>query len=273
MYLLTFTRIVSMTSLILGLCLVAKAETSSMEQRLRGQVELMTPPYLKIHSFKPNLVGEPPVKFRFDVEFRVAETLYRLVTNRVEVNTLVLPDQVLAHQPKEWPLLKVVYARNAVVASMPLEVSVTSTTNGLVLGQLPANKLGHLGQPLSDFDVNLLTSDSREGVARQKNWDRDVANFNKLKQQSQGSDGAAGSNAGQTVKDIVIPLIPHVSGLIDRWTKPQKAERPAPSGETLVPPTSNTVPVENRAGDTKAASTNNQSSMALVKSMVSKSGR
>ena len=260
-----------MTSLILGLCLVAKAETSSMEQRLRGQVELMTPPYLKIHSFKPNLVGEPPVKFRFDVEFRVAETLYRLVTNRVEVNTLVLSDQVLAHQPKEWPLLKVVYARGAVVASMPLEVLVTSTTNGLVLGQLPANKLGHLGQPLSDFDVNLLTSDSREGIARQKNWDRDVANFNKLKQQYQSSDAPV-SPVQQVLTGALIQFIPRGLDAIDRANR-QKVERTAQSGETLVPPASNTVPAENRSGDTKVASTNNQSSIALVKSMVSKSGR
>ncbi len=260
-----------MTSLILGLCLVAKAETSSMEQRLRGQVELMTPPYLKIHSFKPNLVGEPPVKFRFDVEFRVAETLYRLVTNRVEVNTLVLPDQVLAHQPKEWPLLKVVYARGAVVASMPLEVLVTSTTNGLVLGQLPANKLGHLGQPLSDFDVNLLTSDSREGIARQKNWDRDVANFNKLKQQYQSSDAPV-SPVQQVLTGALIQFIPRGLDAIDRANR-QKVERTAQSGETLVPPASNTVPAENRSGDTKVVSTNNQSSIALVKSMVSKSGR
>ena len=260
-----------MTSLILGLCLVAKAETSSMKQRLRGQVELMTPPYLKIHSFKPNLVGEPPVKFRFDVEFRVAETLYRLVTNRVEVNTLVLPDQVLAHQPKEWPLLKVVYARGAVVASMPLEVLVTSTTNGLVLGQLPANKLGHLGQPLSDFDVNLLTSDSREGIARQKNWDRDVANFNKLKQQYQSSDAPV-SPVQQVLTGALIQFIPRGLDAIDRANR-QKVERTAQSGETLVPPASNTVPAENRSGDTKVVSTNNQSSIALVKSMVSKSGR
>ena len=242
-----------------------------MEQRLRGQVELMTPPYLKIHSFKPNLVGEPPVKFRFDVEFRVAETLYRLVTNRVEVNTLVLPDQVLAHQPKEWPLLKVVYARGAVVASMPLEVLVTSTTNGLVLGQLPANKLGHLGQPLSDFDVNLLTSDSREGIARQKNWDRDVANFNKLKQQYQSSDAPV-SPVQQVLTGALIQFIPRGLDAIDRANR-QKVERTAQSGETLVPPASNTVPAENRSGDTKVVSTNNQSSIALVKSMVSKSGR
>jgi hypothetical protein len=243
-----------------------------MEQRLRGQVELMTPPYLKIHSFKPNLVGEPPVKFRFDVEFRVAETLYRLVTNRVEVNTLVLPDQVLAHQPKEWPLLKVVYARGAVVASMPLEVSVTSTTNGLVLGQLPANKLGHLGQPLSEFDVNLLTSDSREGIARQKNWDRDVANFNKLKQQSQSSDAPA-SPVRQGMTEAFTRIIPRIPDMIEQLANRQKVERTAQSGETLVPPVSNTVSVENRSGDTKVASTNNQSSIALVKSMVSKSGR
>jgi hypothetical protein len=272
MYPLTFTRIVSMISLILGLCLVAKAETSSMEQRLRGQVELMTPPYLKIHSFKPNLVGEPPVKFRFDVEFRVAETLYRLVTNRVEVNTLVLPDQVLAHQPKEWPLLKVVYARGAVVASMPLEVSVTSTTNGLVLGQLPAKKLGHLGQPLSDFDANILTSDSREGIARQKNWDRDVANFNKLKQQSQSIDAPA-SQVTRAITEAITGIIPHVPNIIERWDNRRKEERTPQSGETLVPPASNTVPAENRSGDTKMASTNNQSSIALVKRGVSKSGR
>ena len=260
-----------MTSLILGLCLVAKAETSSMEQRLRGQVELMTPPYLKIHSFKPNLLGEPPVKARFDVQFRAAETLYLLKTNRCEVNTLALSDEVFAHQPKEWPLLTVKHACGAVLASMTLEVSVTSTTNGLLLGQLPANKLGHLGQPLSDFDVNLLTSDSREGIARQKNWDRDVANFNKLKQQYQSSDAPV-SPVQQVLTGALIQFIPRGLDAIDRANR-QKVERTAQSGETLVPPASNTVPAENRSGDTKVVSTNNQSSIALVKSMVSKSGR
>lgn len=266
-----FTRIVSMTSLILGLCLVAKAETSSMEQRLRDQVELMTPPYLKIHSFKPNLLGEPPVKARFDVQFRAAETLYLLKTNRCEVNTLALSDEVLAHQPKEWPLLTVKHACGAVLASMTLEVSVTSTTNGLLLGQLPANKFAILGQPRSDFDVNLLTSDSREGVARLKNWNREVANFSKLQQQSQSGDAPV--SPVKPVLTELIKYIPHGLGVIERVTNRQKVERTAPSGETLVPPTSNTVPAENRSGDTKVASTNNQSSIALVKSTVSKSGR
>lgn len=262
-----------MTSLILGLCLIAKAETSSMEQRLRGQVELMTPPYLKIHSFKPNLLGEPPVKARFDVQFRAAETLYLLKTNRCEVNTLALSDEVFAHQPKEWPLLTVKHACGAVLASMTLEVSVTSTTNGLLLGQLPANKFATLGQPRSDFDVNLLTSDSREGIAQLKNWNREVANFSKLQQQSQVNDAPTKSGVSQQVTSMFTTMIPHVPGWIEQWSKGQKVERTAQSGETLVPPTSNTVPAENRSGDTKVASTNNQSSMALVKSMVSKSGR
>lgn len=263
-------RILTLASLTLGLALAARSETSTGD-RLRDQVDVSVPAHLAIESFHHDLVGDPAVKVKLAITLRAAETLYTLVTHqpKVQAITSALTDDLRARQPKELRILKVTLAEGAVSKVMHLDATVSSSPADLRMGPLATNKFTNLGRPRSDFDADLLTEDSPEGIARIGSWNREVDDFNKVLKSHDGQikRGKIVENAGLFVGGIM-PITNIINSI-----KGKSRQEPAP--ETVAPAV---APIpgsaqEKRPGVLEAISTNAPSGTVLVKALVGHNAR